>query len=112
MLTFYLVSSDNRGLRPSNWPYRSGRQDGRSDYVFHDTRQGSFWIVSISPARIHHTKYSHLVRLINILKGANQPVPDDLLKFGTTVKKKQHDMYGAFFKDVDMNEKSTKITFD
>lgn len=50
--------------------------------------------------------------LVNILRGANQPVPEDLLKFGTTVKKKAHDMYGAFFKDVDMNAKSTKITFD
>jgi ATP-dependent RNA helicase DBP3 len=39
-------------------------------------------------------------------------VPEDLLKFGTTVKKKAHDMYGAFFKDVDPNAKSTKITFD
>lgn len=51
-------------------------------------------------------------RLINILKAANQPVPDELLKFGTTVKKKAHDSYGAFFKDVDMSKKGTKITFD
>jgi ATP-dependent RNA helicase DBP3 len=50
--------------------------------------------------------------LINILKGANQPVPDELFKFGTTVKKKAHDTYGAFFKDVDMSKKATKITFD
>lgn len=54
----------------------------------------------------------YFASLINILRGANQPVPEDLLKFGTTVKKKAHDMYGAFFKDVDMNQKSTKITFD
>ncbi|KAG5997463.1 RNA-dependent ATPase [Claviceps spartinae] len=54
----------------------------------------------------------HSGSLINILKGANQPVPDELLKFGTTVKKKTHDMYGAFFKDVDMSQKATKITFD
>ncbi len=53
-----------------------------------------------------------LGRLVNILKAANQPVPDELLKFGTTVKKKTHDSYGAFFKDVDMNKKGTKITFD
>lgn len=51
-------------------------------------------------------------RLINILKGAGQPVPDELFKFGTTVKKKAHDTYGAFFKDVDMSKKSTKIVFD
>lgn len=51
-------------------------------------------------------------RLINILRAANQPVPDELLKFGTTVKKKSHDTYGAFYKDIDMTKKGTKITFD
>ncbi|KJZ72438.1 ATP-dependent RNA helicase DBP3 [Hirsutella minnesotensis 3608] len=55
---------------------------------------------------------THSGSLINILKGANQPVPDELLKFGTTVKKKAHDMYGSFFRDVDMTQKATKITFD
>ena len=28
-------------------------------------------------------------------------MPDELLKFGTIVKKKTHDMYGSFFKDVE-----------
>jgi ATP-dependent RNA helicase DBP3 len=46
------------------------------------------------------------------LRGANQPVPESLLKFGTTVKKKTHDAYGAFYKDVDPTKKATKITFD
>ncbi|UKZ76821.1 RNA-dependent ATPase [Trichoderma virens FT-333] len=55
---------------------------------------------------------AHSGSLINILKGANQPVPDELMKFGTVVKKKTHDMYGGFFKDVDPNQKATKITFD
>ncbi|CAK7223642.1 RNA-dependent ATPase [Sporothrix bragantina] len=55
---------------------------------------------------------AHSGSLINVLKGANQEVPEDLLKFGTTVKKKQHGTYGAFFKDVDMSQKGTKITFD
>lgn len=50
--------------------------------------------------------------LINILKAAKQPVPDALLKFGTTVKKKAHDVYGSHFKDVDMSLKPKKITFD
>mgnify|MGYP007098523582 CR=1 FL=1 len=50
--------------------------------------------------------------LINVLKAANQDVPEDLLKFGATVKKKQHDAYGAFYKDVDTNKTSTKIVFD
>ncbi|KAI0470664.1 DEAD-domain-containing protein [Xylariaceae sp. FL0804] len=54
----------------------------------------------------------HSGELVNILKQAGQPVPEDLLKFGTTVKKKAHGAYGAFFKDVDMSKKGTKITFD
>lgn len=54
-------------------------------------------------------KYSSL---INVLKAANQTVPEDLLKFGTTVKKKEHQAYGAFYKDVDVGKKATKITFD
>ncbi|KAJ6140445.1 hypothetical protein N7470_010450 [Penicillium chermesinum] len=50
--------------------------------------------------------------LVNVLKAAKQDVPESLLKFGTTVKKKQHDAYGAFFKDVDTEKKATKIVFD
>ncbi|TRX97041.1 hypothetical protein FHL15_001835 [Xylaria flabelliformis] len=55
---------------------------------------------------------AHSGELVNILKAAGQPIPNELLKFGTTVKKKAHSTYGAFFKDVDMSQKGTKITFD
>lgn len=63
---------------------------------------------------IHVTQWLTVLslRLVNILKAAGQPVPEELLKFGTTVKKKTHSTYGAFFKDVDMSQKGTKITFD
>lgn len=48
-----------------------------------------------------------------MLKGANQPVPEELMKYGTTVKKKAHDAYGAFYKDTGGEmKKATKITFD
>jgi ATP-dependent RNA helicase DBP3 len=50
--------------------------------------------------------------LVNLLKQANQEVPEQLLAFGTTVKKKEHAAYGAFFKEVDENVKGTKITFE
>lgn len=50
--------------------------------------------------------------LINVLKAANQPVPEELLKFGTTVKKKGHDAYGAFFKDTGPTKAATKIKFN
>lgn len=51
--------------------------------------------------------------LVNVLRGAGQPVPEDLMKFGTTVKKKQHESYGAFGPKEGMEGlKSTKVTFD
>lgn len=55
---------------------------------------------------------SHSGALINILKGAGQIVPPELMKFGTTVKKKVDPNYGAFCKDVDMSVKGSKTTFD
>ena len=49
----------------------------------------------------------------NVLKAAGQPVPEELKKFGSTVKKKGHEAYGAFYRDVgDEGKKATKITFD
>ncbi|RUP47016.1 P-loop containing nucleoside triphosphate hydrolase protein [Jimgerdemannia flammicorona] len=60
---------------------------------------------------IPDVEVSHSGELINVLKQANQVVPEDLLKFGGTVKKKEHSAYGAFFKDVDATAKPTKIVF-
>lgn len=50
--------------------------------------------------------------LVNVLNGANQPVPDALVKFGTTVKKKEHGAYGAFYRDTSDAKAATRITFD
>lgn len=47
-----------------------------------------------------------------MLKKADQQVPEELMKFGTTVKKKGHDAYGAFYKDTSDGKTATKITFD
>ncbi|KAJ1328328.1 hypothetical protein BSLG_010060 [Batrachochytrium salamandrivorans] len=65
---------------------------------------------------ISHTLFTlhdkgHSGGLINILKQAKQPVPPELLKFGTTTKRKVDPNYGVFAKDVDMTKKGTKITF-
>lgn len=49
--------------------------------------------------------------LVNVLREAGQPVPKALMAFGTAVKKKESKMYGAHFKDVDMNAKATKVKF-
>ena len=50
--------------------------------------------------------------LINVLREAGQPVPESLLQFGTTVKKKESKLYGAHFKEIDPLQKSSKVTFD
>lgn len=50
--------------------------------------------------------------LVNVLREAGQDVPEELMKFGTTVKKKEHALYGAHFKDGAPMAKATKITFD
>ncbi|KAF2859490.1 DEAD-domain-containing protein [Piedraia hortae CBS 480.64] len=50
--------------------------------------------------------------LVNVLKAAGQDVPAELIKFGGTVKKKEHSVYGAFYKDPSEMKKPTMITFD
>lgn len=50
--------------------------------------------------------------LANVLRAAGQEVPEELKKFGGTVKKKGHDAYGAFYKAPVEGKKSVKITFD
>ncbi|KAG2212670.1 hypothetical protein INT47_000647 [Mucor saturninus] len=56
---------------------------------------------------------AHSGELINVLKQAKMDVPDELMAFGTTVKKKTHSAYGAFYKDTGGEpKKATKIVFD
>ena len=52
--------------------------------------------------------------LQNVLKQAGAPVPDALAKFGGTVKKKEHALYGAHFKrDPELSNKTaTMVSFD
>ena len=52
--------------------------------------------------------------LINVLRAAGQEVPEQLLRFGTTVKKREHEAYGGFYRDMGVGEKKkgTKIRFD
>ncbi|MCD7461661.1 hypothetical protein HAX54_046783 [Datura stramonium] len=50
--------------------------------------------------------------LINVLREAGQTVPAALLNFGTHVKKKESQLYGAHFREIDANApKATKIKF-
>ncbi|KAI5308852.1 RNA-dependent ATPase [Ascosphaera atra] len=82
------------------------------DYVHRIGRTGRAGADGLAITLFTENDKTHSGGLINVLKGANQDVPDNLMKFGTTVKKKQHGSYGAFYKDVDTMQKATKITFD
>ncbi|KAI1655452.1 DEAD-domain-containing protein [Daldinia decipiens] len=82
------------------------------DYVHRIGRTGRAGKTGLAITLFTEHDKAHSGELINILKAAGQQVPEDLLKFGTTVKKKTHGTYGAFYKDVDMTKKGTKITFD
>jgi len=56
---------------------------------------------------------SHAGELQQVMKQAGQTVPEELLKFGSTIKKKEHKLYGNFgpASSVPM-KKAVKITFD
>jgi ATP-dependent RNA helicase DBP3 len=49
--------------------------------------------------------------LQNVLREAGQPVPDELLKFGSSVKKKEHKMYGAHSGGDQPMKQATRIVF-
>jgi hypothetical protein len=55
---------------------------------------------------------AHAGELANVLREGGHPVPPELTRFGTHVKKKESKLYGAHFKDVDTSKVGTKITFD
>ena len=57
---------------------------------------------------------SHAGELQQVIKQAGQTVPEELMKFGSTIKKKEHKMYGNFggpTSNMPM-KKAVKITFD
>lgn len=54
---------------------------------------------------------AHAGELVRILKDSNQPVPDAMNQFPTTIKRKEHGAYGAHFREL-VPGKAKKITFD
>ncbi|OJJ35742.1 hypothetical protein ASPWEDRAFT_134146 [Aspergillus wentii DTO 134E9] len=82
------------------------------DYVHRIGRTGRAGTEGNAITLFTETDKAQSGALINVMKAAKQEVPEALLKFGTTVKKKQHGAYGAFFKDVETDKAATKIVFD
>ncbi|EQC34942.1 hypothetical protein SDRG_07740 [Saprolegnia diclina VS20] len=81
------------------------------DYVHRIGRTGRGGKKGISHTFFTNHDKPKAGELVNLLRESNAPVPEELTKFGTHVKKKEHKLYGAFAKNVDMNKKATKITF-
>ncbi|MCO5567949.1 hypothetical protein L7F22_021645 [Adiantum nelumboides] len=83
------------------------------DYVHRIGRTGRAGKSGIAHTFFTHADKARAGELVNVLKEAGQTVPAELLKFGTSVKKKESKLYGAHFKDVAADApKATKITFD
>ena len=83
------------------------------DYVHRIGRTGRAGTSGISHTFFHDGDKAHAGSLQNVLREANQPIPDALMKYGSTVKKKEHKLYGAFGpKGGAEMKKATKITFD
>jgi ATP-dependent RNA helicase DBP3 len=82
------------------------------DYIHRIGRTGRAKKTGISITFFTNHDKAHSGELVNVLKKSNQNVPEALLKFGTTIKKKEHKEYGAFYKEIDPNVKGKRKTFD
>lgn len=82
------------------------------DYVHRIGRTGRAGQKGVSVTLFTPLDKTHSGELIQVLKNSGQPVPEALFKFGTTIKKKEHKDYGAFYKEIDPNVKASHVKFD
>jgi ATP-dependent RNA helicase DBP3 len=81
------------------------------DYVHRIGRTGRAGRTGKSLTFFTEEDKSHAGELIRILKDSNQPVPEAMNRFPTTIKRKEHSAYGAHFREM-VPGKAKKITFD
>jgi len=82
------------------------------DYIHRIGRTGRGGKHGISHTLFTSFDKANAGALQNVLREASQPVPESLLKFGSSVKKKEHKMYGNFSGDATLPMKAaTKIVF-
>lgn len=84
------------------------------DYVHRIGRTGRAGKKGLSHTFFQPDNKSHAGELQQVMRQAGQDVPAELLKFGSTIKKKEHKLYGAFgpAKGAGPMKKATKIVFD
>ena len=83
------------------------------DYIHRIGRTGRAGKTGVSHTFFHKGDKARSGELVNVLNDAKMPVPQALMNFGCTVKKKTHKMYGDHFDPaIDMSKKGTRIVFD
>ena len=83
------------------------------DYVHRIGRTGRAGKTGISYTFFQSGDKSHAGELQQVMKQAGQDPPDALMKFGSTIKKKEHKLYGNFGPRAgEPMKKATKITFN
>jgi len=83
------------------------------DYVHRIGRTGRAGKTGISITFFQPTDKSHAGELQQVMRQAGQHVPESLMKFGSTIKKKEHKLYGNFGPTGGgPMKKATKITFN
>jgi ATP-dependent RNA helicase DBP3 len=66
------------------------------DYVHRIGRTGRAGKTGLAYTFFQPGDKSHAGELQQVMKQAGQPVPEELMKFGSTIKKKEHNLYGSF----------------
>ena len=83
------------------------------DYVHRIGRTGRAGKNGISYTFFQPSDKSHAGELQQVMRQAGQDIPDELMKFGSTIKKKEHKLYGNFGpRGGEPMKKATKIVFD
>merc|ERR1719223_38390 len=82
------------------------------DYVHRIGRTGRAGKTGISYTFFQPSDKGHAGELQQVMKQAGQAVPEELMKFGSTIKKKEHNLYGNFGPKTGPMKKAVKITFD
>lgn len=82
------------------------------DYVHRIGRTGRAGKNGISYTFFQPGDKSHAGELQQVMRQAGQSIPESLMKFGSTIKKKEHNLYGNFGPKSGPMKKAVKITFD
>ncbi|KAK0562036.1 RNA-dependent ATPase [Tilletia horrida] len=81
------------------------------DYVHRIGRTGRGGKTGKSITFFTEEDKAHAGELMRVLKDADQPVPEEMNRFPTTIKKKSHSAFGDHYRDL-VPGKAKKITFD